>query len=353
MKRILCTLFVALGLLSSCSNKQDKEEGVQQLSAEVFLSDEQLGTPYHICSTDKYVVVGNLKNDTILEVYTNEGKKVNRFLIHGEGPGEALRILNIQYAAADGCIYLPDYPKHSMYKIAESDFTKEKPEIHTVFHYQPDQLPEDKMIWDWWKCLSNGKLMAANATSKGMLACFDAELTEFTCYEAYPDKEEVSSELSEWANMRLYSSCSAVSPDANKLAVVYYGADIVGFARLDGNAVKTKFLKEAFPNDIYVVQYDGNKVQGAFTSESVRHYVSVTASDDYVYALYCGEKEKDCLPGLMRAERVKCYDWDGNLVKEMQLDHQVLQIAVSPDDKWLYAVNESADTGYTILKYAL
>lgn len=346
-------LLIVLSLLSSCSNRSQNPKDVQNLSSTVFLSDEILGTPYHICSTGKYLILGNLKNDTILEVYTNEGEKVNQFLVHGEGPGEALRILNIQYSAADNCIYLPDAPKHSMYKILESEFTKENPNINTVFHYQPDKLSEDKMIWNWWKCMSNGKLMAANATSKGMLAYFDTEIKEYSCYEMYPDKEKVSNELSEWANMKLYSSCGAVSPNANRLAVAYYGADILGFAQLDGHSIKTKFLKEKYPNDIYVVQYDENNVQGAFTSESIRHYVSVTASDNYVYALYCGEKEKDCPPGLMRADRVKCYNWTGDLIKEIQLDNQALQIAVSPDDKWLYAVNESPDTGYTILKYAL
>lgn len=353
MKKVTFALVILLGLLTSCSNRRNNMEDVQNLSSTVFLSDDVLETPYHICSTGKFLILGNLKNDTILEVYTNDGEKVNQFLIHGEGPNEALRILNIQYSASDGCIYLSDSPKRLIYKVLVSDLKEKNPDITTVFHYQSDKLPEDRMIWDWWKYMSNGKLIAANATPNGMLAYFNAQMDDFSCHEAYPDKDDVSSELSEWANMKLYSSCSAVSPDANKLVVAYYGADMLGFVQLNGDSITTKFLKKKLPNDIYVVQYDENNVQGAFTSESIRHYVSVTASDNYVYALYCGEKEKNCAPGLMRAGMVKCYDWNGNLMRTIQLDNQVLQIAVSPDDKYLYGVTESADTGYVVLRYEL
>lgn len=341
------------GLLFSCSDKEQKPS-VRSLSSQKFLSDEVLGTPYHICLTDKYLILGNLKNDTILEVYTiDEGKKKNQFILHGEGPGEVLLLSGMQYAEADHCLYLSDLFKSLIYEIPEGELEAECPQVKEAFNFQAEKLPDGVMIGDWQRRLSNGKLLAAGATPEGMLAYFDSQMAEFSYYEPYPDKSNVNEELTDMANMRLYSSYSAASPSADKLAVVYHSADVIGFVRLEGDVLKTEFIKTAFPNDIYVEHFDHANVQGAFTGESLRHYISVTASDERVYALYSGKKEKECAPGLMRGDRVRCYDWDGNLLEEMLLDGEALQIAVSVDNHFLFAVSESSETGYSILKYEL
>lgn len=83
------------------------------------------------------------------------------------------------------------------------------------------------------------------------------------------------------------------------------------------------------------------------------HYITVTASDKYFYALYKGKRKRDCEKGLDRSTHVRCFDWNLNLITEMELDEDAYQIAVTPDDKYLYALNSSADKGYTIVKYGL
>ena len=359
MKRIffigmaIITIAVSNFLLTSCSDKAS-QPAIRTLSSVKLLSDESLGTPYHICVTDKYLILGNMKSDTILEVYTlNERKKINQFLLHGEGPGEMLLLSSIQYSKAGRCFYLSDVLKNLIYEVSESDIEKAHPNIKEIFRFQPEKLPKNAMIGGWQKFLSNGKMLASGAAPEGMLAYFNQQMTEFSYYEPYPDKEKVNSELTDRANIQLYASCSAVSPDAEKLAVACYGADVIGFARLDGNGLKTKFVKAQYPNDIYVEHFDSENVQAAFTKESLRHYAWVTASDKKVYALYSGKKERDCARGLMRGNEVRCYDWDGNLLEKMKLDCEVLQIAISPDNQYLFAVSESPETGYSILKYEL
>lgn len=75
----IITIAVSNFLLTSCSDKASQPT-IRTLSSVKLLSDESLGTPYHICVTDKYLILGNMKSDTILEVYTlNERKKINQF----------------------------------------------------------------------------------------------------------------------------------------------------------------------------------------------------------------------------------------------------------------------------------
>lgn len=352
MRKYIHLLFV-LCLLASCSDNASKPT-VRTLSSVEFLSDESLGSPYHICVTDEYLILGNIKSDTIIEVYTlNEGKKINQFLLHGEGPEEVLLLSGIQYSKIGHSLYLSDALKNLIYEVPVSDLGKERPNIKEVFRFQPEKLPKGAMIGGWQKFLSNGKMVAAGATPEGMLAYFDSKMTEFSYYEPFPDKAKVSSELTDRANMQLYSSCSAVSPDAEKLAFACYGADVIGFVQLAEEELKTKLVKTQLPNDIYVEQFDAENVQAAFTGESLRHYAGITVSDKRIYALYSGKKVKDSIRGLTRCDKVKCYDWDGNLLEEIELGCEALQIAVSPDNQYLFAVSESSETGYSILKYEL
>lgn len=299
MKTVYYFAFICLALLSSCRNSKPAANA-EKLTPSVFLSDDDLNCPYFICVTDKNLLLGNVKGDTILEVFSLEGEKLNQFLLRGEGPNEVLHTMGIQYSSADSCIYIPDAFRHLMYRISVKDLEKENPDISTVFYYDPEKLSDESAIKDWWQYMSNGKLLAASATPKGMLAYFDREMTEMSFYENYPDKNEVNENLSEWGHVTLYQSCSATSPDANNLVVAYYGADILGFVNLHGDNVNVNFPKKGLPNDIYVLQLDNGNAQGAYTGKSIRHYVCATASEEGVYVLYNGRKSKDCPPGLTR-----------------------------------------------------
>lgn len=354
MKTVYSFIMTCLVLLSSCNDRKHKDSIQQKLIPSIFLSDDVLGSPYYMCVTNEYLLLGNVKGDTILDVFPLEGNKnkVNQLLLRGEGPNEALHMMGIQYSSADACIYIPDASRHLMYQILEKELKEDNPIISTVFHYNPEKLPDESAIRDWWRYMSNDKLFAACASPKGMLSSFDTNMNDISFYENYPDKNEVNESLSEWAHINLYQSCSAVSPNANNLIVAYYGSDILGFVGLHGEDVRVKFQKKKLPNDIYVTQFDNGNMQGAYTGESIRYYVCATASDKNVYVLYNGKKSKNCTPGLTRGNIVKCYDWNGEWVRDLDLGKEVLQIAVTPDDKALFAL-ESSENGYLILKYEL
>jgi hypothetical protein len=62
-------------------------------------------------------------------------------------------------------------------------------------------------------------------------------------------------------------------------------------------------------------------------------YVAAAATNRYVYALFCGCKDRENrLP-----DQVHVFNWSGDLVAELKLDRPVLELAVAPDDSRLYA----------------
>lgn len=351
MKAVYYFIFINLVLLSSCGSQRSKGD-IQKLVPNIFLSDDALNCPYYMCVTDKYFILGNVKGDTILDVFSLGGKRLNQFLFRGEGPNEVLHMMGIQYSSVDSCIYIPDASRHLMYRILEQELENDNPFISTVFYYNPEKLPDESAIRDWWRYMSNDKLFAACASPKGMLSYFDKNMSDISFYENYPDKDKVNESLSEWAHIGLYQSCSAVSPNANNLIMAYYGSDILGFVRLHGDDVSVNFQRKKLPNDIYVAQLGNGNMQGAYTGESMRYYVCATASDESVYILYNGKKNKDCVPGVTRGSIVKCYKWSGEWIRDLDLGKDMLQIVVSPDDKVLFAL-ESSEDGYLVLRYEL
>lgn len=342
--------FVIGGAFCSCSH--DKNKNSKKLSSYLFLSDSDLHTPSFLTATNEFLFVANSKSDTIIDVYDVQTKAmVNQFLLYGEGPKEALHLMGVQYSASDSSIYLSDPFRKLMYKV--KGYKDSTPVIETVFQYG---LKDEKKIHigDWCCYLANDKIMSAGVTPNGMLTCFNSDLTNFRHFEKYPDKNLINKNLDDWANIILYQSCCSVSPDGKHLAVVYYGADIVGIASvINKDSIAVNYQKNAYPNDIYVTQYNEQSAQGAYTEKSMSHYISVTASNKYFYALYKGKRKRDCEEGLGRSTHLKCFDWNLNLVAEMELDKDAYQIAVTPDDKYLYALNSSADQGFSIVKYDL
>lgn len=350
MKSINLYIFIFIVGLFFYSCNKDKE--VKVLTSEVFLFDSELHTPYFLSVTDKSLIISNTQGDTIINVYDIQtSTKTNQFLLRGEGPNELLHLMGIQYSSVDSCIYLSDPFRKLMYKVEKYEDTN--PVIKKIFQYASVDN-EPNIIGDWCRYMSNGKIICAGITPAGMLTYLNPNFTMIKHFEKFPDKSLVNENLSDIANIMLYQSCSSVSPNGNHLAVAYYGADIIGVAStVNKDSVSVHFNKKAYPNDIYVAQYSSQSSQAAYTGKSMSYYVGITSSDKYFYVLYKGKRNRDCEQGLSRAAHVKCFDWDLNLISEFNLDQDALQIAVSPDDQYIYALTSSSDNGYRILKYGL
>lgn len=344
-------LLILIGdLFYSCSNKSNTN--IQHISSETLFSDSVLHTPYFLTATNELLFVANMKGDTIIDVYDiNKKKAINHFLPRGEGAQEALHVMGIQYLTTDSSIYFSDPFRKTMYQV--KNYKNNRPTITTTFKYD-SEIGEGKDIGDWCKYMYNRKIIAASVNPDGMLMYFNSNFTNLHYIEKYPNKELVNESLNDWANIMLYQSCSAASPDGKHLAVAYYGADILGVASVvDKDSIVVHYQKNAYPNDIHVTQYNENTTQGAFTGKSISHYIGITASNKYFYTLYKGKMKKDCEEGLYRSSHVKCFDWNLNLIAEFKLDKDAFQIAISPDDKYIYALNSSAENGFSIVKYDL
>ncbi|MBO8460234.1 MAG: hypothetical protein IAA73_07885 [Bacteroidetes bacterium] len=352
MKKI--SFFCFLLFVVACS-KEEKWTITKLPEPEVFLSDESLNDPYSLAVSDKFLVLKNWQSDTIIDVYDLQSRHcITHALPRGQGPNEGLHTTDIQYAAKEACFYLPDWGHYVMYQLKEADFGEPMAPVSVAFRFNPEQLADSVILRDWWKMMDNGKIVASNATPKGMLAYCEPSLAHVDFLAPYPKKEDVNPELDDWGHIGLYQCSSAASPDGRKVAAAYHSADFLNLLTVDENgSASVQSIVEALPNDIYVIQAGNGMTQGAFTGDSYLYYVDVTATDRSVYALYSGKRNRDCARGISRGNFVRVYDWEGNRKCMYDLGTEVLGIAVSPDEAYLYAVSSSSEEGLSVLRYQL
>ena len=85
------------------------------------------------------------------------------------------------------------------------------------------------------------------------------------------------------------------------------------------------------------------------------YYRGLTADDKYIYALYVG-KPFNRETGILQSDVVHVFDWEGNLVSKLDLDHKANQIYIDSKTKILVIKDEIQDVVYyyemkDILKY--
>jgi hypothetical protein len=74
------------------------------------------------------------------------------------------------------------------------------------------------------------------------------------------------------------------------------------------------------------------------------YYTHIQADDNYIYALYLGEKT-DHHPSAKPKEPhiVHLFDWNGNLIKKIDLDHPIHKLAIDRCNNLLYVLNAMED----------
>ena len=170
----------------------------------------------------------------------------------------------------------------------------------------------------------------------GMFLLTDSTGTTINTFFEYPYKD--SNERAFVNRSNAYQGVIAANPSKTKFVYSAFNGEIIHFYEIENNNIKviTKIENE-FPlyrdrNDQYAgVVYNPDGIVG---------YVSSYATEEYVYALFCGKK----VGGLdYEATRLRIFDWTGTLVEEYELDVAGSSICVSDDDSKLWAIASNPD----------
>lgn len=352
----IAAIFFSL-LVSCVGNKGETAVETENLTSEIFVKSDNLVMPSFMSAAGDGLLVTNMsKADTLLNYYNRDGLPAGAFLPNGEGDKEALWLRTIQYDANTGDAYCSDIDKNVLFRI--SGVTSGRSAVSKVFS-RPSSEGDSLQIpgkYLWFKNF----IIGYNASMAGMFAVFSPDGKLIGTAVQYPDKSLVDDGLTEWANIQLYQPNLSVNDKGDFGVVTFSDSGMMVLISDNDGKPDFKIIDGAAPNDIFLVQSGPDFVQGARTKDSRTHAISSSAGREHAYVLYSGKTSEELYDSeyyktahLYGSPEVKVYDKDGKEVRRLHLDRWVHQIAVSPDENWLYAITDTPNDGEIIVRYGL
>lgn len=354
-----------ISILASCNGAGNASEtssvDTVQLKGEILIPYEKIGNPFNILTAkDKIYLINN--TDTILEQFDSSGNFERRFLTKGQGVNEVSR-MNVYYYNEPHNGLMLSYEGTSVFLVP---FDEETTRVERVFMYDNERehknTPENfTMGFDKW-LMNDGSIITTTMNPEKYFAVVNSD-GDFVKYAVdYIPKSDFGEGLPSYLIFNFTHPYGATSPDGKHAAWRMGAADMRVFASLDGDSVKFVTDYVAAPNGINVVSTD-NKVSSFEYSDDRRYYTygTLALSNKHVYetradmlAIDFDKFLNDGAEGICDPHStINVYDYDGNLVKVLQLDCMPGDIAVTADDSMLYCLNEYGDDVKHVKSYRL
>lgn len=332
MKTRLFLIATLLMAFCSCITKKSQEEvSIQSLTHEVLMDGI---TGEFDLMNDSIAVVIDHESDSAFWILNLSQMKVNKLGRIGEGLDDFL---------------LPSSMKGNSFSIY--DMNKER--FFTFFLNEEDYswklerfFNSDSLTHLYIHPILNNRYVATGFYENCQLMLLDEKGTIIKRIDELPYRDEVEKKVSGEVRSEVYQGTLAVSPSKKKVVfATLYGDMIYFYDVLSNGELALKFKQE----NAYA-EYDYEDfLYGMHYVFSPYYFMDVCLTDDYVYALYSGKQRDDELEAC-QSNLIRVYDWDGTLVKKLQLDIDVKQIAVTKDNRKVYAIADLPDPVLVIFK---
>jgi hypothetical protein len=334
---------VLFGVSTSACGAGDSADPVHQqtrtadtLRSTVLFAGDALARPQSIGSVGEWILVGDNPQPHALHVLrASDGSYMGSWGSKGRGPGEFLHLWGIQEAdSSRAWLYDPSQNRLTLVSIPALVGQGGSPLLHSVA-LRSDNLSMTA-IW-----IADSLLVSSGMFSGGRLAKFDGSGNVRQFVGAMPPAKPGTPAI---VTQHAYSGTLVRHPARPLVAIGTRHADRVEIYRLDGDLLRVGRGPAGFEP-----VYEGATL--ASGDELRFGYVDLYAAGERLYALYSGAKRAD-RPGRANfGGEVHVFDWSGELVRILPLDHLALALAVADDERTLYTVRHNPTPA--VLRYAL
>lgn len=358
---------LAVALASSCSGHGDADiasapDTLDIKSNSVLIADDALIQPQTLYATSQNLVVVNSPGcDSLVSLYSLSGSHSRNLLRKGNGPEEVAFIYSSYIDAGADCLMLTSAPG----SLSSLNLTAgaQPPLLTKAFTYDPatagtpDSLNLNMELFR----MAGGTILAGVQSPEGYFAIFRPD-GRFDRYAVTPIPESDFGEgFPDYMKYNFCRPVGAVSPDGRHFACYFGGADMMAFASLEADSLTFKVNYDAPPRGIKIKIGDGWSAFEYDDTHCINYPGRPCLSNSHVYVRYVGLPDKEAYArneamtngDIPPSTLVRIYDFNRTLRRVINLDCMALSIAVSPDDSTLYALTESADSGYSCITYAL
>jgi hypothetical protein len=335
MKKILyqTLLFITLSCFNFGCNNSDNTDYKTLIHSDLNLSEEYVGDAGGIIALKNGIIGIEWSNS--LEPFfmiKKEGEKdiLTRFGVKGQGPDDVIHVYPIQYL--NDSVFGAFDMSSNKYKEVQIPKDMEPLSIKNVVSIENRQLRVRKTAYDQYIGLSFGE---------GLLSLIDETGKETATFFEYPYKDKVEQKIKNHIRAMAYQGELVLNPQKDKCVYAPMNGEIIHFYKIEKDNITLinkieKIYPEYGPEEKSETNYSAT-----FSWQCVSGYSSIAATDKYVYAIYCGrtlkELQDDNDSTLPIARQLRKFDWTGQLIETYMLDVPCYFIAVTPDDKTLWA----------------
>ncbi|MEX2478490.1 MAG: BF3164 family lipoprotein [Gracilimonas sp.] len=291
---------------------------------------------YNINDTSYFFSVANLRNMELLNYFGKEGRGPDEFLF----PSMLSRVPGKPNVLGVNNRRLFSFNEISIENIL-SNSTK-------ITHSSTNELNTgySKVI------KINDKLFFGTGFfQNGRFGISDSEGDFLYSQSDYPFNERFK-EMSMMSLGMAFQSNIATHPDKNILAVATLSSANIDFISFSNDSLELKKSIHLNPPQI-----ENNSTESRLSvhdlPENKRGYEFLTSTSNFVYALYSGVLRSEGLDKYLTGRVVLQFDWEGNAVKQFNLDQPAKLISVDREDEFLYAMSPDSSGENSLLRYHL
>jgi hypothetical protein len=138
-----------------------------------------------------------------------------------------------------------------------------------------------------------------------------------------------------------YQGSIAINPRKTKCVYATLDGEIIHFYNIIENEISLiSKTEKAYPK--YKPEDNGTEYYSSMDANNTIGYISLAATDRFVYALYCGKKYNELYRAGNRpsiaGEQLRIFDWTGTIVKTVMLDVPCQHISATNDNRRLWAM---------------
>lgn len=328
-------LFLFLGLsLFGCQQKNtDKNERIfEKFPQEKKVSLQNIfefkkGKPGKLFIVDSTLIIYNFegKKDSFLYNYSiKSGTLSSGYIKGGRGPGEGIGVFST--GITNDMLWMYDISLKKIMTFKTKELLRQQKTFSFVEH------PVKSFYYQISLNDSTTFLAVGNPQSKKKIQEIDLKSEKIIA--EYGEFKNVPNDVPFDAYKSSFQSFMLRKPSGNKTVLFYRYTDLIEiYDTKKHNAISTKG-PEGFDPDLDVMKLENENI--SVRNKKTRFaFVNGTATDQYIYLLYSGNKEEDKY--FDSAKNIYVYDWSGNPVKKIILNKYVTTIVVSKDNKTLYA----------------
>lgn len=325
--------FVFLLALTACGTQSKQEPDAVLAHQTVEIKNGYLGRVGPLIATTDRLYGVDFMLDTCLYCINPAENTLQRFGTKGQGANEFLYPGSLQYVD-ENTIGVFDVRLRQYSEInCQSGFnlTMRSPKLGERLSFYAKKLPD-------------GRYVGIGPYDDGMFTLFDTSGVAQKSFYEYPYRDEDEKAIKNVLRAMAYQGTFVSNPLKDKLAFSANHGEILHFYQWkEGDLEIIRKIENHYPD--YLPDESGGGFSTAMKKENRFSYISLYATDQYLYALYSGETVKDCLENHKECDgdQLVVFNWKGEKIKTLKLDIRCLTIAVTPDDKILYGIANNPD----------